>query len=420
MNKKMMRALAAMAVLLAPLALAGPAGSAPGGDSNIAVFDNDDYGDSDQETALVIADLEAGGHNVTTFDGITAAEITAALDGQNVLVIPELEGGDDGALIADLDDDAEAVIADFVDGGGRIVFFGSSEPDAEINGLFGFSVSTSDDGDACDEPEDDDVDVTAAATAGCNRVDTDTELHDGPATLLYVNDTTTLSIASLPEGSTVPYVDNNNADGAAVALMPFGDGMVVFLGYDWFPDFDEEEDGEVEDVRPDDAGDQSDAGRVSAFAEGDDPQYDDWEAVLDAVVSQPIVTISDVSVDEGGDAVFTVSIDGPSSQPVFVALATSDGSATGPDDFEPNAASVTIEPGATSATFTVPTVDDDAEEAAETFTLTGDTSLWGIVAGPGTATIAASDAAPVDSGAVDSSGQTPAATPTVANPTFTG
>ena len=108
-----------------------------------------------------------------------------------------------------------------------------------LNALFGFETEAL---DGCDEGGDDPCELTAAAA--------DTEFADGPATLLGVNATGAIITSTLPAGSTVIYegVEDDDEGGddvvapaalvdvAGVAVVPFGDGAIVTLGWDWFPD----------------------------------------------------------------------------------------------------------------------------------------------------------------------------------------
>ncbi|NEP13050.1 MAG: DUF4347 domain-containing protein [Symploca sp. SIO2C1] len=85
----------------------------------------------------------------------------------------------------------------------------------------------------------------------------------------------------------------------------------------------------------------------------------------------PNVSISDVTVNEGaGVATFTVSLDQASGRSVIVDFTTNDGSAINPDDFTNATGTVTIAPGETSATVSVPIINDTLSEADEMFTVT--------------------------------------------------
>jgi hypothetical protein len=85
----------------------------------------------------------------------------------------------------------------------------------------------------------------------------------------------------------------------------------------------------------------------------------------------PAITISDVTVSEGNTgttaAVFTVSLSAPSAQPVTVAYATADGTATAGSDYQAASGTVTFAPGETSKTITIWVNGDRAGEPNETF-----------------------------------------------------
>lgn len=346
---------AALAALIG--LVAGPFASAvvaagPVAESTVAVFSHEDFTDVDEEDANVIDDLEAGGHTVVLIEDITPEAFTAGLDGAQVLVIPEVDGGE---LIGALGDEAESVISGFVDGGGRILFFGSGDPTPEMNGLFGFSLVHLE--EFC-VPEEEQGEITAAAVGDCVLTEAAavTEMADGPADLAYVDDSTALDPASLPTGSTVFYEDSDTGL-VASASMPFGDGAVLFYGWDWFPEADEEGDAGV-------AGVEEEA---------------EWATVLDLGVSQPEVT-----ADSPAAGALRLRSDSPSTQPVFVALVI-DGTAH----------TVVIAAKTTEANF------DVGGAASVAWSVPG----WGI--GEGTVDVAGAAAAP------------PAAPAPVA-PTFTG
>ena len=110
----------------------------------------------------------------------------------------------------------------------------------------------------------------------------------------------------------------------------------------------------------------------------------------------PAVVIGDVSVTEGGNLVFTVSLTGASGSVVTLDLATSDATATGGVDYTPVATTVVFSPGATTATVTVPTTSDTTDEPDETLTLavTSSTGTVGDTSDTGVGTIVDDDPAP--------------------------
>ncbi|HAN29910.1 MAG TPA: hypothetical protein DCP75_19760, partial [Haliea salexigens] len=68
----------------------------------------------------------------------------------------------------------------------------------------------------------------------------------------------------------------------------------------------------------------------------------------------PVISINDVTVTEGQTAQVTLSLSGPSDQPVSVQFATADDSATViGGDYDPASGTVTFAPGTTTATVLV-------------------------------------------------------------------
>ena len=84
---------------------------------------------------------------------------------------------------------------------------------------------------------------------------------------------------------------------------------------------------------------------------------------------QPRISISDVSVGEGGtaNAVFTVSLSGTWSQPVTVNYATADGTALSTTDYVAASGTLTIPAGQSSGSITVTLRRDDLPELTELF-----------------------------------------------------
>jgi probable HAF family extracellular repeat protein len=82
------------------------------------------------------------------------------------------------------------------------------------------------------------------------------------------------------------------------------------------------------------------------------------------------VTINDVTITEGHTgtraATFTVSLSAASSEPITVAYATSDGTATAGSDYQAAASTITLAPGQTTATVTVLVNGDRVGELNET------------------------------------------------------
>ena len=183
--------------------------------ANIAVFDDSSYVDTtsggvDAESDNVQATLSTSlGHNVSTFTGITAADWTTGVSGQDILVIPEQEVD---AIGPALDLAAITAIRSFVDGGGGLVIFGRSSVASEfLNTVFGFATSESFIFTSST--------LDAVAALG-------TSFAGGPATLPHPSATTQL--LGLPLGASTIYTP------AVVVRLTSGTGRIVYLGWDWF------------------------------------------------------------------------------------------------------------------------------------------------------------------------------------------
>ena len=90
----------------------------------------------------------------------------------------------------------------------------------------------------------------------------------------------------------------------------------------------------------------------------------------------PAVSVLDATVTEGNTgtatANVTVVLSRPSSSPVSVSYATADGAATAGADYTATAGSLTLAPGATTATFAVSVTGDTLREVNETFAI----NIW--------------------------------------------
>jgi len=222
----------------------------------VALYDDPAFVDTsdgaDAESDNLQASLVDLGHAVNTFTGTAAADFSAALGGDTqVLVIPELEVADLNAALAA---GAKSAIADFVSLGGGMIVTGDSDDFSIdlLNGVFGFSLGG------------------GANAAGVNTLDAaqaiGTQFLGGPSPI--PSNSLTRIISSLPGGSRSIYTDTT--PDTTVALMPFGSGQIVYLGWDWF------------ESDPPNAGLQ-DGG---------------WQSVLQRAVSQVTPEVSDLLPDE--------------------------------------------------------------------------------------------------------------------------
>jgi hypothetical protein len=86
--------------------------------------------------------------------------------------------------------------------------------------------------------------------------------------------------------------------------------------------------------------------------------------------SVPSMTIADNSVNEGSNAIFTVSLANASSQNITVTYATSDGTAYNGTNYTSTSGTLTIAAGSTSGLITVPTIHDGVYTGSLTYTVT--------------------------------------------------
>ena len=104
-------------------------------------------------------------------------------------------------------------------------------------------------------------------------------------------------------------------------------------------------------------------------------------------VDTPTVTIGDATVSEGHagsqTATFTVTLSAPSGEPVTVAFATADGTATAPADYQAGSGTVTFAPGETTQTVHVVVHGDRVGEANEMFMVNLTGATGGIIVGDG-------------------------------------
>lgn len=186
----------------------------------VALLANPNFGDTTAETGEVVQldqSLSSLGHTVNPFGNISQPSLRAALLANQALVIPELENGN---LAAALSDASQDELRAFVSGGGSIILLGSnalSNDTAFLNTVFGFGVVR---GGTLINGTDT---LTAAASS--------TFFANASATIAEQNSTSRLQTSTLPGGSRSIYA---NGAFSTVAVMPYGSGQIVYLGWDWF------------------------------------------------------------------------------------------------------------------------------------------------------------------------------------------
>src|SRR5690349_5982107 len=87
--------------------------------------------------------------------------------------------------------------------------------------------------------------------------------------------------------------------------------------------------------------------------------------------SPPNVSLSESTTvsENGGSASFTVSLSAPTNHRVKVNFSTIDGTALAGLDYTNSAGTITLEPGVTSGSFTIPIINDQLDEPDETLTV---------------------------------------------------
>lgn len=116
---------------------------------------------------------------------------------------------------------------------------------------------------------------------------------------------------------------------------------------------------------------------------------------------QAIFTINDVTVTEGGTAVFTVTKTGSTSASINVSYATANNTAVQPGDYTAQSSSVTFAAADTTKTVSISTVDDTSTESTESFFVNLTGAPGGVISdNQGVGTINDNDAPPPPSFAI--------------------
>jgi hypothetical protein len=185
----------------------------------VSVFDDPAYVDTSSggvtaESDNVQASLRSGGYTVTTF-----TDVAAAAAANRILLFPEQEIASLGPALSTA---AKTALASFVADGGLMIVHGTGLSPARtatlLNTVFGFSLVES--GQVSSGPA---YARMAAATGTAFANDT--------ASLPFNNGSSTLQTTSLPTGALSIY---ENAGQSMVALIRYGSGKIIFLGWDWY------------------------------------------------------------------------------------------------------------------------------------------------------------------------------------------
>ena len=182
---------------------------------NTTYIDYDpDFVDEEAEGSNIISSLLEYGVDVKTFTDITAEGIAAALVDVDLILIPETEKE---PLI--FSTEAATILRNFVSNGGTLVsmnFTSFGEPTIYLNQIFTWSLSLT-------EGSGSDINKTVNADSS--------GFTDCVSTLPYNDDVSGFAEESLPAGSITIY---KSSDSVYVVLMPYDQGTVIFLGWDWY------------------------------------------------------------------------------------------------------------------------------------------------------------------------------------------
>jgi predicted outer membrane repeat protein len=185
----------------------------------VSVFDDpsfvDTIGGTTSESDNVQATLSSLGASVSTFVGISGPQWTTELAGTGIVLIPEQENG---SLSASLSSDAATALRNFVGAGGGLIVngtYGSSNTALLLNSVFGFATSEGTAG------------LTFTQTLAANGTAFSADAFSLPPN----NGTNALATSSLPAGALSLYEASGQT---AIALLKYGSGKIVFLGWDWF------------------------------------------------------------------------------------------------------------------------------------------------------------------------------------------
>jgi hypothetical protein len=166
--------------------------------------------DTLSQGANLLSAIQFAGEPVDTFSDLSAAGLTAALEGKTLLFIPS---GSEGFYT--ISDEAAALLSAWVDSGGRLVVAGGANSLIVLNAALGLDLNVGDDLDAGH-------DLTRAVL-----------WEDTPVTLPTTTEVTLLDPEGVPAGTKYLYGGVEGAVGAGIVYLPHGDGGAIYLAWDW-------------------------------------------------------------------------------------------------------------------------------------------------------------------------------------------
>lgn len=171
---------------------------------------------TDSEAAGLLDALRLSGREVSLVADLRGRALRRALDGQEVIVLPDLERSRPR-----LDRSGAALLRSFVEKGGVLLTSldesGQDRAQSFLQSLFGWRLEVK------GNPEG----KVSRKTSEASRLGL-----RGPAALDHVFDCDALFRSRLPPGSRILYADG--AGDGTVTLIPHGAGFVLVLGWDWY------------------------------------------------------------------------------------------------------------------------------------------------------------------------------------------
>ncbi|MEL6926628.1 MAG: hypothetical protein AAFO94_21490, partial [Bacteroidota bacterium] len=198
--------------------------------AKVALFHHPDFvhvepGNLFAEASNMKAALEAQGHEVLPFSDYSELGFRQVMADADLLIVPELERGNLWSALSSKTIDA---LRQYVDCGGGLIINGvvssfSTQNNNAIellNGAFGFALES--------------AQIELSGTSVLNPVAAVGSFVGGPQTLDDNSANAYLWNYSLPENSRPLYHKSNQEDQVSVALMPYGAGQVLYLGWSWW------------------------------------------------------------------------------------------------------------------------------------------------------------------------------------------
>jgi hypothetical protein len=165
------------------------------------------------ETSNLLAAVQQAGFPLDTSSATDSTSMAELLAGKDLLFLPESD--------ANFDVGTQALVLAWVDAGGTIVMVGGYEQLNWVNTAFGWSLSSADDFSSRHP-----MPKTGNAHG--------TPFADGPSTIPGNDGGATLSVPSMPDDGIAVYLGEDGDNDASVAILPYGDGRLVYFGWDWY------------------------------------------------------------------------------------------------------------------------------------------------------------------------------------------